>query len=101
MHRCASERQPSLGQPSAAEQLCVGPTEIPVEGWIQDGVESRVKVAQPQHHRVECIRGVCLFLYAHAGEEGEVREPANDKGTQHCCQGDGGFVLSCNGRGRV
>lgn len=94
MHRHARKLQFSARQSSAAKQLSIGPAEIPVEGWIQDGVKSRVKIAQPQDHRVKCIRGVCLFLYAHAGEEGEVGEPADDKGPQYSCQGHCSFVLS-------
>lgn len=85
MQRHKTKLQFSVRQSSAAKQLCVGPAEIPVEGWIQDGVKSRVKVAQPQDHRVEHVGGVCLFLHAHAGEEGEIREPADDKGPQHSC----------------
>lgn len=94
VHSCTSKLQFSARRSSAAKQLSVGPAEIPVEGWIQDGVKGWVKIAQPQDHRVKCIGGVCLFLYAHACEEGEVREPADDKGPQNSCQGHCSFVLS-------
>lgn len=100
MHGHTSELQFSVRRSSAAKQLCVGPAEIPVEGRVQDGVESRVKIAQPQDDGVERVRRVCLFLYAHAGEEGEIGEPADDKGPQHSCQGRGSFVLSSYGRSR-
>lgn len=100
MHRHTCKLQFSAKRSFAVKQLSVGPTEIPVEGWVQDGVKSRVKIAQPQDHRVKCVGGVCLLLYAHAGEEGEVREPADDKGSQHSCQGQCSFVLSGYGSSR-
>lgn len=84
----------SVRQSSAAKQFSVGSAEISVEGWIQDGVKGRVKIAQPQDHRGERVRGCRLFLYAHVGEEGEVGKPADDEGPQNGRQRHRGFVLS-------
>lgn len=78
-HRYAVKLQFSVSESSAAKQLCIGPLEIPVEGWIKDGVKGGVKIAQPQHHRVECIGWVSFCFDAHPGEEGEVGEPTDDK----------------------
>lgn len=97
-HRHTREGHFPVWESSVAEQLCVSPSEVPVKGGIQDGVKGWVKVAQPQHHRVDCIRRISLGLYACPGEKGEVREPADDKSPQHSCQGHCGFTLARYGR---
>lgn len=93
-----SKQRFSARRPGTVKQLPIGSAEIPVEGWVQDGVQSWVKIAQPQDHGVKCVRRVCLFLNSHTGEESEVGEPADDKGPQHGCKRHGGFVLFGNGR---
>lgn len=100
VHTRKSEREFSASRSFAAKQVSVGPAEVPVEGGIQDGVQGRVKVAQPQDDRVKRVRGVRLLLHANAGEVGEVREPADDKGPQHSGQSHGGFVLARYGCSR-
>lgn len=59
--------------PHPAQQLLIGPAEVPVQGRVQDGVDSGVKVAQPQHHREGSSRGISLCPDAHAGKGTIVR----------------------------
>lgn len=96
-HRQTCKRNLSVQESSVADQLCISPPEIPVEGRVEDRVKGRVKVTQPQHHRVDCIWWVSLWLYACPGEESEVREPADDESPQYGCQGDCGFMLARDG----
>ena len=89
-----------LMAPPAAQQLTVGPAEVTVQGRVEDGVQHRVEVAQPQHHRVDDLRRVGFSPHAHAGEVGVVGGPADDKGPQDGRQGNGGLVLPGRGGGR-
>lgn len=97
MPRHRRKLQFSARQPAAAKQLSVGFVKIPVKCRIQDGVKGWVKIAQPQHHRVKRVGGDWPSSNAHAGEEGEVGKPADNKGPEYSCQGHCRFVLPGDG----
>lgn len=98
MCRGARQLQFPLYWPPVVEQLTISPAEISVEGWIKDGVQGRVEVAQPKYHRVQCGGRIVLGLYAHEDKVGKVREPADNEGPQNCSQCHCGLVLLGNCR---
>jgi len=91
------KRQTPLIAASTAEQLYACPTEIPVQGWVENGVQCRVEVSQPKNDRVSQFVRMVLSPHSHVCEVRKIGEPANDKSTKHYSQGHCGFVFPRSG----
>lgn len=77
----------------AVQQMTVGMSEVSVQGRVQDWVQGRVEVTQPEHYGVRHLWWLRLTPQAHAGEEDDVRQPADNEDSKHGSKSHGGFVF--------
>lgn len=79
------------------QQPAICQTEVTVQSSIQQWVKGRVSVAQPEHNGVGFLWRLPLLTQSHEKEEGEVWEPAENKGPQSGSQHHCGFVVPQDG----
>lgn len=77
----------------AAQQMSIGTSEVSVQGRVQNGVQGRVEVTQPEHYGVYEFGWLGLAPQAHAGEVDNVRQPADNEDSEHDGKSHGGFVF--------
>lgn len=77
----------------AAQQVSVGSPEVSVQGRVQDGVQSRVEVTQPEHYRMCESVWLSLMFQTHACEEDDIWKPTDDEDSKYSGKCHGGFVF--------
>lgn len=64
---------------SAAEELNEGPSELDVEGGVDDGVKGAVYIPQPGESTVKCWRHIACPAVGVQNVSHKKRQPADEK----------------------
>jgi len=85
----------------AAQHPLKGRPELGAEDSVDDRVQGRVEVAEPQKEGDEGVVELVVFEDGHHDRQDEEGKPAGDEGPGHDGQGLGGFPLPLGFQGNV